>query len=615
MIVRFELELRDRVSGGARDALGSLQRLDRSLRGLDSSLNRIDRGMERAGGSSRSSGLAFGALAVGALAAAAAIGRIGFAVGRSVIELAAFRESSLVALETVMGSAEGAQRAFGNAIQMANQTPLDTRDVVSQYQRFAVAGFGEREIAPLVAASADLGSAFGRNASDSFALVASQVRSAGKANRGDLTQALNAGVNTGGVLDSIARQMNIQGADERARRANVLDALSKGRVTGDTFIQGMFDSISARMDRGGPLGTFAKRQSETLTGALSNAANAWENLLLSFGSERLPGVIAFRDSVLAVTSALDGTKPAGAALRGLVSDVINVLGTELSGLFSAGNISGFADTIESVRPVIVDVVRGVIELGKGLASGFAESGVIQDLQAFGADGSSAETFREVGRAFGFLGAVAVGVAGVIGIGISGIVEAVDFFRTLPEVISGVENELGIMYDELVETVSQDMAQLPEAVSYLGDEFEHIATDMVDGFIAGLDAQWGRVTARVTELSDGVVNTVRGVFDMHSPSRVMMELGAYTAEGFAMGVDGGAGRVGRSMGDMASGGADAAAGAMGSGSGGVQIQLQVMVQATPGADPEETGHGIGRGIVAELAGVFELLNLGPAPGPS
>lgn len=589
MIVRFDLELRDRLSGPSRDMLGSLSRLERALRGLDGTTDRAGRNLERAGERARGSGLAFGAVAIGALAAAAAVGRIGFAVGRNVIELAAFRESSLAALETVMGSSEAAGRAFGNAITMANQTPLDTRDVVSQYQRFAVAGFSEREIAPLVAASADLGSAFGRGASDSFALVASQVRSAGKANRGDLTQALNAGVNTGGVLDSIARQMNIQGADERARRANVLDALSKGRVTGDTFIQGMFDSIRGRMDGGGPLGSFAKRQSETLTGALSNAANAWENLLLSFGSERLPGVIAFRDSVLAATSALDGTKPAGAALRGLVSDVINVLGARLGGAFNEGNINGFAGALESVRPIIVDIVTGVMDLGEGIGSGFTGTmgPVMEALQAFGDDGpGAATTMRDIGRAMGFLAAAFVLGTGVVAYGISGIVEAVDLVR-----------------------------ELPEALSFLGDEAATIATNFVDGFIGGLDEQWARVTGRVTELAQGAVDTVRNTLGIRSPSRVMMELGAYTAEGFERGVDGGAGGVGRSMGDMASGGADAAAGAMGSGSGGVQIQLQVVVQATPGADPEETGHGIGRGIVAELAGVFELLNLAPAPAPA
>lgn len=621
----FDLILKDKLTAAARSALDAVNRLDAGVGRLADSLSsRLSRALGDSRGRMRDMGgrfttsffdgalgaarrgtrglmsalgldalnrrVTFGDVAGGALAAAGALGAVGAAIGRNVIELASFRESSLAALETVMGSGDAAQRTFANAITVANQTPLDTRDVVQSFQRFAVAGFSERELAPLVAATADIGAAFGRTASDSFSLVVSQMRAAGKMDRGDLRQLLNSGVNTGEVLDSIARQMGITGANDRARRQRVLDAISKGRVTGEVGIQASLDATRNRLDRGDVLGTFAKRQSETLTGALSNAANAWDNLLLSFGSERLPGVVAFRDAVLSVTGALDGSKPAGAALRGLVSDVVNVLGTRLGSAFSEDNVSGFASALEFARPIVVDLLTGLVDFGEGIGSGFTGilGPVMEALQAWGDDGPDAgNTIRDVGRAFGFLAGAAVIGVGVFAEGISGLVAIVDGFR-----------------------------DLPDSLSYLADEFDRIATEMVDGFLNGLNARWERVTARVTELSDGVVRTVRNALDIKSPSRVMMELGGYTAEGFAMGVDGGRGRVGRSLGDLVGGGAAGAVGAAAAGRAApAQISVQVLVQAPPGGDPEEAGRAAGRGFVAELAGVFELLNLAPAPAPA
>jgi len=589
----YALELDDRMSRPARSARDAVTNLDRTLRSLDATLSRVGRsanGGGRGGDSLLLMASSLSTVASTAFGAARSVAGIGLAFGRNVIEMASFRESSLAALETVMGSSEAAGRTFQNAITVANQTPLDTRDVVSSFQRFAVAGFSERELAPLAAATADLGAAFGRTASDSFSLVVSQMRGAGKMDRGDLRQLLNSGVNTGAVLDSIARQMNISGVDERARRQSVLSALSHGRVTGDVGIQAALDATRGRLDRGDALGTFARRQSETLTGALSNAANAWDNLLMGFGSERLPGVVAFRDAVLAVTGALDGAQPAGRALRGLVSDVVNVVGVELGSAFNAGSISTFADVIETVRPVLVDVVRGVIDFGRGLEGGFAGTlgPVIESLRAFDETGAgSGDTMMELGRALGFVAAAFVIGVGVVAEAVSGFVELYDL-----------------------------ASELPDSLSFLADEFMRLPTAIVDGFISGLDAEWTRVNARVEELGLGVADTVRSALGIHSPSRVMMELGGYTMQGFELGLADGVGRVGRTLDGLGSVGATPSAESFGARSQ-ISITIPVTVQAAPGDDPEDTGRRVGRGIVEELVGVFELLNTGavPAPEPS
>ena len=99
----------------------------------------------------------FGLAAVGIVAGiASSFAGIGFSAASAVVQIAAFRESSIASLEAVTGSSEQAARMFRNAMVVANQTPLDTRDVVAMQSRFAVAGFAEREIAPLVAIAKDV---------------------------------------------------------------------------------------------------------------------------------------------------------------------------------------------------------------------------------------------------------------------------------------------------------------------------------------------------------------------------------------------------------------------------------------------------------------------------
>ena len=319
MPTKYEMVMVDRMSGPAKTALDAVWKLDLKVQGLAKTLrNQLKNAVTDAKGQLRglegklstnlftgargSNGLGlsslgavaggWGAVIAGATAAATAIGGISYALGRNVVEMAAFREATLSSLETVMGSSEAAGRTFRNAMTIAGQTPLDTADVVGMADRFAVAGFAENQLEPLLAAAADISAARGTVAADGFALVVSQMRAADRMDRGDLRQLLNSGVNTGAVLDSIAAQMNIRGATERARRQAVLKAITDGRVTGDIGITAAMTAINARMDGGGELGTYARRRSETLVGALSNAKNAWDNLLMGMRTEDSPGLRA-----------------------------------------------------------------------------------------------------------------------------------------------------------------------------------------------------------------------------------------------------------------------------------------------------------------------------------
>lgn len=596
---RYEMVLVDRMSGTARSALLSVTRLRAGVRGLGQDLRGVGqsgarsfrqlqsvdwtKGLKTAGLGGIAKAFSLGGAVTSALALAAAIGVIGVALGQSVVEMAAFRESTLASLDTVMGSSEAAGRSFRNAITIANQTPLDTRDVVGMYTRFATAGFGERELEPLTAAASDLASAFGQQAGSSFALVVSQMRAADRMDRGDLRQMLNSGINTGAVLDSIARQLNIQGATERARRQNVLEAISKRRVTGDVGITAAMEAVSARLNRGGALGGYARRQSETLTGALSNAQNAWTNLLLSMNTGQSPGLRRMAEAINAFTEAMGPTRSIGRELTGIVSDFTEVFA---GGIFGNGNsataIEGVAQALRLARPYLSDFFRGLMAFGQGAGSSFmgAMRTVMDLLGRFGGEGDSAtERWRKLGESFGRLAALLVVFAGAAGV-VNGAVFGL--FTTFINWGAGI-------------------------VTW----FRSLPSAIVDGFVGGLREHWTRVTDELGALARALPDPVRNALGIRSPSRVMMELGEHTARGFELGLGQGQDRVGRAMSDLVGPvGAAPVAEAMAA-RGGASVSIVVNVTGATG-DPDELGRRVGRSIVAELVDVLGTLNAGPAP---
>mgnify|MGYP003461207104 FL=1 len=592
--LKWRLLLQDSVSPGAksaRDSLkafrGELARVGRDqARAASQNARRMQENQRLlAAGTRQGLGL-LGGLAIGAVGALAGIveafGGMGLAAARGVIEIAAFRESSLAALETVMGSSDAAGRSFRNAMVMANQTPADTADVVANFQRFAVAGFAEREIAPLVAATADIGAAFGTTASDSFALVTSQMRAAGKMDRGDLRQLLNAGVNTGEVLDSIARQMNIQGATEQTRRAAVLEAISRRQVTGEVGIQAALDATRNRLDRGGNLGTFARRQSETLVGALSNAKNAVFNMIAGMDFANIPGVQTFKNTLLAITAALADGTPAAAMLRGAIAGAANSLGGLFGRIFTVQNAMGALQlagravgAIGRFATAAWPVVRAFVSaIGPGFMAGIAPlRAMLGSLMSGGPP--SARTLalitgaaRGLGSAIGFV--VGMTATFVAGLGLVGAGSRA-FWGTVGGLVAAGITSIRAM-------------------------FTPVGTGIVDGIIAGITGGVGRMGESIRGLGASAVQSARAALGIHSPSRVFADaIGRQIPAGIELGISQGSGGVNDAVAGLGS------PGAMRLGGGFSMGDINVTVQG--GATNADTGASVAEAVRTELERVF------------
>lgn len=601
--LNWRLRLRDAVSAPARRARDSLRAYRAELRRTQQQAARDAARAQRdaaraaaqnarrmqentrllAAGTRQGLGM-LGGLAVGAASALAGVvgsfAEVGVAAARSVVEIAAFRESSLVALEAVLGSSQAAGRQFRNAITIANQTPLDTQDIIQQTAAFAVAGFAEREIQPLVAASADLGAAFGQQSQEGFAYALAQIRAAGQLQGQELLQLQNANVSREAVLASIARQLNL-GTGEAGNRA-ALQAIRQRRVNSSVGIQAALDAVQTRLDRGRALGSFARDQANTLTGALSNARNAIFNLIVGMDLGNLPGIRTFKDTLIAVTNALQEGSPAAAMLRGAVAGAANAVGGLFGRLFSVENITaGFGMVARAVQAIgrfattAWPVVQAfVAALGPGFMAGIAP---LRSLFASLLSGGppSAQTMlvittaaRGIGSALGFAAGAAVTFVTGLGVLAAGI-------TALWGTIGGL---------------------VAAGITSVRTMFTSIGGAIVDGIRDGITGGVERLRASVTGLGTNAVQAARAALGIASPSRVFADvIGRQIPAGIELGIQRGAGPLDATVASIVDPPTPRAT--MGS----PNITVQVIVQR--GATDDDTATAVVDRLEERLADIF------------
>lgn len=78
------------------------------------------------------------------------------------------------------------------------------------------------------------------------------------------------------------------------------------------------------------------------------------------------------------------------------------------------------------------------------------------------------------------------------------------------------------------------------------DFGAIATNLIDGFVNGIKAGISRAVAAVSEMASAARKAAVDMLDIGSPSRVFAQLGQWTAEGFAGGVEDGTPDAQRAM---------------------------------------------------------------------
>ena len=102
-------------------------------------------------------------------------------------------------------------------------------------------------------------------------------------------------------------------------------------------------------------------------------------------------------------------------------------------------------------------------------------------------------------------------------------------------MDGVKKAIGDGIKNAVNIVKDGVKNILSAFTNLGSQLMRIGRDAVQGFINGVKAKMGEALNIAREMANNVVSTVKSALDIHSPSRVMREIGAWAGEGFVLGV--------------------------------------------------------------------------------
>lgn len=108
-------------------------------------------------------------------------------------------------------------------------------------------------------------------------------------------------------------------------------------------------------------------------------------------------------------------------------------------------------------------------------------------------------------------------------------------QTVTQLWSSVKSKFSAGGNDVKSTVGEIPGKIKSVFSNAGSLLTEIGRNIVQGLINGIKSMGGNLTGSLGGIVDGAVSNVKNKLGIHSPSRVMMEIGGYTTEGLAIGI--------------------------------------------------------------------------------
>jgi hypothetical protein len=544
-------------------------------------------------------------IATTGIAAVSAIGAVAAAFGSAALEALAFKDEALASLNVLTGSERQGQVAFLGSQMVGRQTSYDTRGVIRARQQIAGAGFDNRAADSIFSLAADLGALSGEGAAgmQRAVLALGQINNAGRGTTLDVRQLQNVGLNMSRFYEAAAKRLGIGGSGAALNR-RMAAMLSHGQIDSTTTIAAAMDAVQAQT--GLRLGGLAQKQGESLTGQISNIKSAFEDFIMSMDLNS-PGLQGLKNFLKSISDTLTPGSAAGQRLMSILNSGASMLGGLLSGI-TKDDVAGFVDKILAAVRALVPHVMNWFRIFRAFFGGFARGAIVVGLALAVALGKIGENetmldiFEKAGVLLGVLMAIIGGaiviVTGVVVTIIGGLQELALWFATFA-------SEAGTAWGEVWDSI-RSLWNDVVAPWFVGLATEAYAwgVNIIEGLINGIKSAPGAIRDAVVGVGQGIKDTFTGLFDMHSPSRVMMRMGGYVSEGFAIGIAGGAGAAQDEINglfDMPSPSA-IRAGVRGASRGtslaGAQITVQV--DARGASDPDAVANAVAAQLPSALA---------------
>lgn len=289
---------------------------------------------------------------------------------------------------------------------------------------------------------------------------------------------------------------------------------------------------------------------KALTDALEKTAT--EAAALKWGPDFAKGAISLDKLTTRLSANISGV------FGGLKIDPALESFSKLVDLFDESSTTGKAMKVvfESIFQPLLD---GLVELTPKIIGTFIQLEIwaLKGLIAIKPYGS---IIAAVAKGFAVLAAVAVGVLAIaIGAVVAGFVALVAISVACQEAGEWLGQQIVALakwFGELGTAISDGVASAFESLKAKFDEFSSISlvdvgAQIIAGLAQGIMDGGAAVVSAITGVTDSAINAAKSALGIASPSKVFAEIGGYTAEGMAVGVDDGAGQVQSSLESMVS----------------------------------------------------------------
>jgi phage-related minor tail protein len=124
-------------------------------------------------------------------------------------------------------------------------------------------------------------------------------------------------------------------------------------------------------------------------------------------------------------------------------------------------------------------------------------------------------------------------------------KAIEIWHNVANTIGSLVNSIKTKFQEMKNAVSTKMSEVKTTISDLWNQaksflqnidLNSIGKNIIEGLVNGIKSMIGSVRSVVSDIASTIKNKITDALDIHSPSRVMMEIGEYTGEGLALGIE-------------------------------------------------------------------------------
>ncbi|MGF9711620.1 tape measure protein [Paenibacillus naphthalenovorans] len=263
-------------------AAGEAKRLQQATDGAGKSADRMSKAAGNAGSAFSRMGAAAGSsidtIRRSAVSAATSIGGITTAIAGAAASFAAYKgtshalklasdaEQAGIAFETMLGSAEKAQKFIADLTDFATDTPFDLPGLRQSSQKLLAFGFAAERIIPMLTTIGDASSALGLGTDgiNRITIAIGQIQAKSKVQGDEILQLTESGIP---ALEILAESAGVT-------EATMSDMISDGIVPADKAIKALLHGMDKRF------GGLMDKNAKSLQGLYNTMKETFENKLL-----------------------------------------------------------------------------------------------------------------------------------------------------------------------------------------------------------------------------------------------------------------------------------------------------------------------------------------------